>query len=47
MISVPYRCEKCIEEDSYYGILVFVKPGEEVVVPKCAIHKTVFLVACL
>lgn len=47
MISVPYKCLKCEEEDSYYGILVFIKPGEEVVVPKCAIHKAVLLVACI
>ena len=36
MKSVPMRCEQCVEEGSYYGVLQF--PNMEKV-PMCKTHK--------
>ena len=36
MKSIPYRCEKCVEEGSYTGVLVF--PTMEID-PVCKVHK--------
>jgi hypothetical protein len=44
VISIPHVCPKCIAEGLYYGILVFVKKGEEPQPGKCPHHKDVTLV---
>jgi hypothetical protein len=46
VISVPYKCVKCIAEGLYYGILAFFVKGETPEPPTCANHKGFPLVPC-